>query len=106
MQPLTYLAEALYFVIFVASLREYLRRRDPVSRDVTLVFSALAVLIVFSVWKDFGGGAPVVVSQVAGGLFLLQPAFTLHLVSLVRRVPMRLFWAGTMVLVASALPLL
>ncbi|HKB28982.1 MAG TPA: ATP-binding protein, partial [Candidatus Limnocylindrales bacterium] len=73
---------------------------------VTLVFSALAVLIVFSVWKDFGGGAPVIVTQIAGGLFLLQPAFTLHLVSLIRPVPPRLLWGGTGLLVVSALPLL
>ncbi|HEX5148003.1 MAG TPA: response regulator [Candidatus Limnocylindrales bacterium] len=104
MQPILYLAEIIFFVLFVATLAEYLHRRDPVSRDVMLSFSALAVLFVVSLWKDLGGGAPDAISGVAGGLFILQPVFTLHLVSLIRRVPPRLFWAGTLLLVATGLP--
>jgi len=104
MQPLVYLTEIIFVVLFIATLREYLRRRDPVSRDVMLSFSALAVLFVVSIWRDLGGGAPEIVSRVGGGLFILQPVFTLHLVSLIRRVPRRLFWAGTLLLVGSAFP--
>jgi hypothetical protein len=80
-QLVLYVAEILFFVLFVATLLEYLRRRDPVSRDVALSFSALAALFIASLWQDLLGGVPEVVRQVAGGLFILQPVFILHLVT-------------------------
>jgi hypothetical protein len=52
MQPLLYLAEIIFFVLFVATLAEFIRRRDPVSRDVAMSFSALAVLFVVQLWTD------------------------------------------------------
>lgn len=104
MQPLLYLAEIIFFALFLATLAQYIRRRDPVSRDVMLAFSALAVLFVVSLWRDFGGGAPEIVRVIGGSLFILQPVFTLHLVSLIRPVPPRLMWAGAAVLVAAGIP--
>jgi signal transduction histidine kinase/DNA-binding response OmpR family regulator len=105
MQPLVYLVEIIFVVLFLATLAEYINRRDPVSRDVTLSFSALAVLFIASLWRDLGGGGLEIVSRIAGGLFVLQPVFTLHLVSLIRHVPRRLFWAGVALLVGSGIPL-
>jgi signal transduction histidine kinase/DNA-binding response OmpR family regulator len=105
MQPLLYLAEIIFFVLFVATLAEFLRRRDPVSRDVMLSFSALAVLFVVSLWQDLGGAAPDFVRAIGGGFFILQPVFVLHLVSLIRRVPAPLYWGGTILLAATGLPL-
>jgi signal transduction histidine kinase/CheY-like chemotaxis protein len=104
MQVLLYLAEGIFFVLFVATLGQFLRHRDPVSRDVALSFSALAVLFLVSLWRDLGGAAPEVVAALGGGLFVLQPFFTLHLVSLIRRVPALLLWGGAVVLIAAALP--
>jgi signal transduction histidine kinase/DNA-binding response OmpR family regulator len=87
MQPLVYLVEGLFLILFLATLREYLRRRDPVSRDLALVFSALAVLFVVQAWGQLAGPAPAIATVLGGALLLLQPVFTLHLVSLVRSVP-------------------
>lgn len=106
MQPLVYLVEIIFVVLFLATLAEYIQRRDPVSRDVTVSFSALAVLFVTSLWRDLGGGGLAVVTSVAGALFILQPVFTLHLVSLIRHVPKRLFWAGTVLLAGTGIPLI
>ena len=106
MQPLVYLVEIIFVFLFLVTLAEYLRRRDPVSRDVMLSFSALAVLFVISLWSDLGGGGLEIVSRLGVGLFVLQPVFTLHLVSLIRRVPRLLIWTGTVVLVGIGLPIL
>src|SRR6185436_17089139 len=105
MQPLVYLVEIIYVVLFLATLAEYIQRRDPVSRDVMLSFSALAVLFVVSLWRDLGGGGLDIVTRVGSALFILQPVFTLHLVSLIRHVPRRLLWGGTALLVGSGIPL-
>ena len=102
MQPVIYVAELLFFILFVTTLAQYRQRRDPVSRDVTLTFSALAVISVLSLWRAVGGSIPVVVSAVGAGMLLLQPVFTLHLVSLIRRVPARLFQVAAILLVGFA----
>ena len=44
MDLLVLFVEALFVVLFAATLVQYLRRPDPVSRDVALTFSALGVL--------------------------------------------------------------
>ena len=38
------LIEALFILVFVRALGGYVARRDPLQRDVMLVFSAVAVL--------------------------------------------------------------
>ncbi|HEY7523995.1 MAG TPA: response regulator [Candidatus Limnocylindrales bacterium] len=84
------LVQVLFAAVFLGALRGYLRRRDPISRDVALVFSPFAAILVTSVWRFVAGQAPPVVSTPAVVLFLLQPAFALHLVSLIRPVNPRL----------------
>ena len=93
--------EALFLVLFVATLVGYLRHRDPVRRDVMLVFSGLAVLFVAQLWKGLGGIAPVPLTIVGGVLLLLQPVFTLHLASLVRGVPRTVLFGAVAVLFVS-----
>ena len=87
MQALVFFAEIVFVVLFLATLREFVRRRDPVSRDLALVFSPLALTFVSGAWSAVAGSVPVVVSVILAGLLLLQPYFLLHLVSLVRVVP-------------------
>ena len=103
MQPLVYLVEGLFLVLFLATLRAYLRRRDPVSRDLALVFSALAVLFVVQAWGQVAGPAPVIASALGGALLLLQPVFTLHLVSLVRPVPRWVLAGSAAITILAAL---
>ena len=106
MDWLVAVVEGLFLVLFLATLASYLRQRDPVSRDLALTFSALAVLFVGETWEQATGGSSPILSAVGGILLLLQPAFTLHLVSLVRPVPRRLVTASVVVLLALALPAL
>lgn len=106
MQPLVYLVEGLFLVLFLATLRRFLPRRDPVSGDLALVFSPLAGLFVVELWGQFVGPVPDLVNLVWAALLLLQPVVTLHLVSLVRVVPQRALWLGLAATIATALPVL
>jgi signal transduction histidine kinase/CheY-like chemotaxis protein len=92
MQSVVYLAEGLFLILFLATLRAYVQRRDPVSRDLALVFSPLALLFGAEVWTQVSGSRPAVVNAGLIVLLLLQPFFLLHLVSLVRAVPRTATW--------------
>lgn len=105
MQALVYVAEGLFLVLFLATLREFVRRRDPVSRDLALVFSPLALIFLAEAWTAVAGTLPVVAALVLVGLLLLQPYFLLHLVSLVRVVPRQALWLA-LVLAAVSVPAL
>src|SRR5512146_1677739 len=101
MQAVVYVAEGLFLILFLATLREFLRRRDPVSRDLALVFSPLALIFAAEAWSALAGSIPVPLGLVLVGLLLLQPFFLLHLVSLVRVVPRPALWLGLILAVAS-----
>jgi signal transduction histidine kinase/CheY-like chemotaxis protein len=97
------LVEAIFLVLFVATLVEYVRHRDPVRRDVMLAFSGLAVLFVLQVWRGLGGNVPLPASIVGGLLLLLQPVFALHLASLVRGVPRAIMLGSAALILLSVL---
>jgi signal transduction histidine kinase/CheY-like chemotaxis protein len=103
---LVLLVELLFVVLFLATLVQYLQRRDPVSRDVMLTFSALGVLLLLGLVGRVAGGTPQILTLVGATLFFLQPVFTLHLVSLIRRVPPRVFAAATVLCLASGVPVI
>src|SRR4051812_29542031 len=72
-----------------------------------LTFSALGVLLLVSLVSQLGGGKPPqVVTLIGGILFFLQPVFTLHLVSLIRRVPQRVFAAAAALSLLTGLPII
>jgi signal transduction histidine kinase/DNA-binding response OmpR family regulator len=99
--------ELLFVILFLATLVQYVRRRDPVSRGVMLTFGALAALFVLTLVRTLTGGAtPAILTIVAGTLFFLQPAFTLHLVALIRRVPTPVFLGATIATIGTGLPLI
>jgi signal transduction histidine kinase/DNA-binding response OmpR family regulator len=79
-------AELIFAAILLATVRQYLRRRDPVSRDVALAFSGFGLTIVTEAWRVVFGtaGIPGVIDLL---LLLFQPVFVLHLVSLLRPMP-------------------
>lgn len=106
MDWLVYLVEGLFLVLFLATLWRYIKQRDPVSRDLALVFSALAVLFVAEAWELITGTPASLVSAIGAVLLLLQPVFTLHLVSLVRPVPNGLIRGAAILLIALMVPAL
>jgi signal transduction histidine kinase len=82
-----WLIEALFVLVFIRTLVAYLARRDPLQRDVMLVFSAIAVLFVTALVRKFVPSIPVLFDTLASALLLAQPLLTLRLVARLRRVP-------------------
>jgi signal transduction histidine kinase/CheY-like chemotaxis protein len=76
---LTIAIELLFALIFLRALVTYVRSRDPLSRDVMLVFSILAVVFVLEVAERVGLEIPSAVSRITAVLILLQPYLTLRL---------------------------
>jgi signal transduction histidine kinase/CheY-like chemotaxis protein len=98
--------ELLFVVLFLATFVQYLQRRDPVSRALTLVFSAVAFLFVVNLVGRVSGGTPRILSVVGGILFILQPVFTLHLVALIRRVPRPVFVGAAIACLGTGVPII
>ena len=96
-------AELLFIVLFVATFIQWWRRRDPVSRDVALAFSGLAVTFVAELVTRVTNirPMPVPVTVVLLVLLVIQPLATLHLASLIRQVP-RSFLVGSAIVYLGA----
>jgi signal transduction histidine kinase/DNA-binding response OmpR family regulator len=101
---LTIVVELTFGLVFLGALVGFIRRRDPVSRDVALTFSPFVGILVASVWGQLLGTPPVVIAAAAGILFLLQPIFALHLASLVHTVPRAVLVGAVAVIAATILP--
>src|SRR5882724_6405983 len=85
----TLIIEALYALVFLHSLTTFLLRRDPVRRDLTLVFVPLTSLLVLELVRRALGVAelPLALAYAAVTLLLAQPYLTLRLVRTLRPVP-------------------
>src|SRR5439155_12754497 len=84
----------------------YLRDRDPLSRDITLVFSAMAALFVLQLVGQVIGPPPPTLGLVAFALLLAQPLLTLRLAAQLSRVPPVLLWVAALAYGATTLPFL
>ncbi|HEV7898138.1 MAG TPA: response regulator [Planosporangium sp.] len=100
------LVEALFALVFAQALTAYLRRRDPVQRDVMAVFSAAAMLFVLDLARRFLGEPPQVLRATALILLFAQPYLTLRLVHRVRPAPGWLRLVGVVAFVVSVVPVL
>ncbi len=74
-------------LVFIRALAAYLTRRDPLQRDVTLVFTAMAVLFVRALVRRFIPATPAIFDTLASAVVLAQPYLTLRLAARLRRVP-------------------
>ncbi len=100
-------ATALFLLIFVWAAVGYLRRRDPLLRDVMLIFGAVAMLFVLGVLRlTLGGSTPRSVAGLVTAVLLGQPFFTLRLVSRLRPVPPWVIRGALAAWIASAVPVL
>ncbi len=84
----------------------YLRRRDPLLRDVMWVFAAVAMLFVLGVVRVLAGEPPRAVVALVSVLLLAQPLLTLRLVSRLRAVKAWLSWSALAAWAVTALPVL
>ena len=87
--PLVLLAaEFTFAVLFIRALAGYLRRRDPLQRDVTLVFAPCTVLFCVDVARRIDGGdLPTWVNALTLTALLAQPYLTVRLAARLRSVP-------------------
>ncbi|MCA2215230.1 response regulator [Jidongwangia harbinensis] len=98
-------AEFTFAVVFLRALVGYLRRRDPLQRDVTLVFAPCTVLFVVDIVRRINGGSlPPVVGAVALTALLAQPYLTVRLAGRLRAVPTWLDRAVLVLFLAVAVP--
>src|SRR6266571_5156912 len=105
-QLITLTIEVLFGVVFLGALVTWVRRRDTLSRDVTLVFSGLTFLFVLDLVGRAFGPVPKWLPLVAALLLLAQPFLTLRLLSnagLVRTPVLVIAFAAFLV---TAVPLL
>jgi signal transduction histidine kinase/CheY-like chemotaxis protein len=101
MDPLRLTTELLFGVVFLFVGHAYLRRRDAISRDLTLAFAGLGLTFLADVWRRVAGSTPPPVGIAVGVLLLLQPLFVLHLVSRIRDVPRTVLVGATALLLGS-----
>ncbi|MDY7085027.1 MAG: PAS domain S-box protein [Actinomycetota bacterium] len=93
------------FILAWVSWR-YLRRRDPLLRDVMWMFASVAMLFVIGVAGLFVGAPPRTVMILAVGLLLAKPVFTLRLVSRLRPLRSWCLPVACTVWALSALPVM
>src|SRR3954452_5004198 len=100
------LVTSLYVLIFGWVSWRYLRRRDPLLRDVMWMFASVAMLFVLGLVRLFVGMPPRPLMILAIALLLAKPLFTLRLVGRLR--PLRSWWWPLAVAAwaLSALPVL
>ncbi|MEV6595308.1 response regulator [Actinoplanes sp. NPDC051346] len=103
---ITLATEFTFVVLFVRALRGYLRRRDPLQRDVTLVFAPCTLLFCIDVIRRISDSAlPLWVGSVSSAFLLAQPYLTVRLAGRLRPVPRWLRIAVPVTYVATTAPL-
>ncbi len=81
-------AEFTFAVLFLRALFGYLRRRDPLQRDVTLVFAPCTMLFLVDVARRLNDGPlPIGVINITLTVLMAQPYLTVRLASRLRSVP-------------------
>jgi signal transduction histidine kinase/CheY-like chemotaxis protein len=100
-------AEFMFAVLFLRALLGYLRRRDPLQRDVTLVFAPCMVLFCVDIARRINHGPlDAWVGVVTLTVLLAQPYLTVRLAERLRAVPRWLSYLVLLSFVASAGPLI
>ncbi|GGK90338.1 hybrid sensor histidine kinase/response regulator [Mangrovihabitans endophyticus] len=90
-------AEFTFAALFVRALLGYLRRRDPLQRDITLVFAPCTVLFVVDLADGFTGDRPAWAELTVRCALLAQPYLTIRLAARLRHVPL---WAQLVAIAA------
>jgi signal transduction histidine kinase len=100
----TLVVEVAFALLFVHGLVTYLRRRDPLQRDVMFVFTAMAMVFGLEVWRRTLGPPPAWLAGVSTVLLLAQPYLTLRLTAQLRPVARPLRVAALAGFLVTALP--
>ncbi|GID94571.1 hypothetical protein Adi01nite_39830 [Amorphoplanes digitatis] len=97
---------ALYVMVFVWTLVTYLRRRDPLLRDLVWIFAAMSMIFVLRAVRVTYAEPPWQVVSVLVIIIAGQPFLTLRLVSRLRPVSAWLLGAGAAVWIAGAVQII
>jgi PAS domain S-box-containing protein len=100
------LVTSLFVVVLVWVSWRYLRRRDPLLRDVMWMFASVAMLFVVGLLRLFTATPPRTVMIVALALLLAKPLFSLRLVSRLHPLRPWLWPAASTAAVLTAVPVL
>jgi signal transduction histidine kinase/CheY-like chemotaxis protein len=101
----TILIEALFTLVFLGVLIDYLRDRDPLTRDVVLVFGSVAGLFAVQFIGVVFGSTPAWLGAASALLILAQPLFTLRLTARLRPISGVIVMAAAIGYVLTAVPL-
>jgi signal transduction histidine kinase/CheY-like chemotaxis protein len=101
----TLFLEALFGLLFLATLVEFVRRRDALSRDVMLIFGSMAMLFLLAGVSAAVGTLPDWVNGIGVGFLLAQPLLTLRLADRISPISRRVMLAATFGFGLVALPL-
>jgi signal transduction histidine kinase/CheY-like chemotaxis protein len=94
-----------FAVLFAAALWTALRKRDPLARDLCLVFSPLAATFAAQIWTLAVGPLALPVAAVLIIVILAQPVLTLRLVADVRHIPRWLLPVSAIAVAVTAAPI-
>jgi signal transduction histidine kinase/DNA-binding response OmpR family regulator len=97
--------EIPFAILFALTLRQAIRNREPLARDLALVFSGLAAIFVLELMTRIFGPPPGILSMAAIVLLLVQPAFTLKLVADLRPIPRWVVPLALLLTLGTAVPL-
>jgi signal transduction histidine kinase/DNA-binding response OmpR family regulator len=109
-------AELTFAVLFLRALFGYLRKRDPLWRDVTLVFVPCTALFgvdlarrvlssQFWWWRTSDGHLPSWIGVTASAVLLSQPYLTVRLAGRLRAVPRAVHWVVLGAYLAITIPI-
>jgi signal transduction histidine kinase/CheY-like chemotaxis protein len=97
--------EALFGVLFLATLVGFVRRRDALSRDVMLIFGSMAMLFALAGLSAAIGTLPNWVNGIGIAFLLAQPLLTLRLAHRISPISRRVMLTATFAFGLVALPL-
>ena len=85
---ITLVTVLLVVAVFLRALGGFLATRDPMQRDITLIFLPSVAVCVNALVREVNGGPlPLAVNATATALLMLQPYLTLRLTARLRHVP-------------------
>ena len=100
------LVELTFAVLFLRALFGYLRKRDPLWRDVTLVFLPCTALFCVDLARRANGGhLPTWIGITAVAILLAQPYLTVRLAGRLRAVPRSVHWVMIGAYLGIAIPI-
>ena len=98
--------ELLFFAVFFATAWQYLRRRDPLSLDLMLVFASVAGLYVVTFVGSIVGELPVWLTVAAVVSLLAQPLLILRVCVRTGVARPRTWWVAAVVFFVSLVPII